>query len=132
MGRTETAKPIAANNALANNVLDTEKRARIFDALSDPTRVRLADLLACRLELSGTELAGELGISLALFCHHSSRMAEAGLLVRRKEGQTTYYSLNRAVLSQSVAPLLCDSADKANSGRANSQRANSHRATNED
>ncbi len=91
-----------------DTAIDSEQRAKVFAALSDPTRVRLADLLACRDELSGTELAGQLGISLALFCHHSSKMSEAGLLSRRKEGQTTYYSLNRAILSQSVEPLLCN------------------------
>src|SRR5688572_29275000 len=85
-GKTATIKPAA---------LGSEQRAKVFAALSDPTRVRLADLLACSDELSGTRLADELGISLALFCHHSSKMAEAGLLTRRKEGQTTYYSLNR-------------------------------------
>lgn len=90
-------------------LMDDEKRAKVFAALSDPTRVRLAGLLACRSERSGTDLAGELGVSLALFCHHSSKMAEAGLITRRKEGQTTYYALNRNALSQSVAPLLCDS-----------------------
>lgn len=97
---TQSAAPVA---------LDVEKRARVFAALSDPTRVRMADLLACRNEMSGTEIAGELGISLALFCHHSSKMAEAGLLIRRKAGQTTYYALNCTGLSQSVAPLLCNS-----------------------
>jgi len=89
------------------SAIDSEGRAKVFAALSDPTRVRLADLLASRGELSGTALAGELGISLALFCHHSSKMAEAGLLVRRKEGQTTYYAINCEILTQSVAPLLC-------------------------
>jgi ArsR family transcriptional regulator len=92
--------------------MDDERRAKVFAALSDPTRVRLADLLACRSERSGTELAGELNISLALFCHHSGKMAEAGLIARRKEGQTTFYALNRDALSQSVAPLLC-STDQA-------------------
>ncbi|MDF2439020.1 MAG: hypothetical protein JWN98_4 [Abditibacteriota bacterium] len=92
-----------------NGAMEVQSRAKVFAALSDPTRVRLADLLACRAEMSGTEIAGELRISLALFCHHSSKMAEAGLLARRKEGQTTYYALNRDALSQSVEPLLCTS-----------------------
>ena len=93
--------------------LNSEKRARVFAALSDPTRVRLADLLSCHDELSGTGLAEELKISLALFCHHTSKMTEAGLLTRRKEGQTTYYSLNREVLAQSVDPLLCKLSEKS-------------------
>ncbi len=78
MGTTAIAK-----TTVLDGVMNSERRAKVFAALCDPTRVRLADLLACRGELSGTELAGELGISLALFSHHAGKMAEAGLLAGR-------------------------------------------------
>lgn len=77
---------------------DGEKRAKIFAALSDPTRLRIVELLSCCSEMSGSEIAHQLGISLALFCHHSKTLAEAGLIHARKEGQTKYNSLNRELL----------------------------------
>lgn len=77
---------------------DIEQRAKIFAALSDPTRLKIVELLANGSELSGSDIAGQLGISLALFCHHSRTLAEAGLLQVRKEGQTKYNSLNRTLL----------------------------------
>jgi DNA-binding transcriptional ArsR family regulator len=84
---------------------DREQRAKIFDALSDPTRLRVVELLNERGELSCSEMAAEIGISLALFSHHFKTLAEAGLIQTRKEGQTKYNSLNRALLSGCFASL---------------------------
>jgi DNA-binding transcriptional ArsR family regulator len=77
---------------------DNEQRAKIFAALSDPTRLRIVEILAEQEELSGSEIANRLGISLALFCHHSRTLAEAGVIQQRREGQTKYNSLNRDLL----------------------------------
>ena len=79
---------------------ETEQRAKIFTALSDPTRLRIVELLAGCDEMSSSEIAERLGISLALFCHHSKTLIEAGLIEKRKVGQTKYNSLNRALLTQ--------------------------------
>lgn len=84
-------------------MLDTEQRAKVFSALSDPTRLRIVELLEKHNEVSGSEIAGELGISLALFCHHSKILAEAGIIQSRKEGQTKYNSLNRSLLADCCA-----------------------------
>lgn len=83
--------------------LETEQRAKIFAALSDPTRLRIVELLTQHSEMSSSEIANRLGISLALFCHHSKTLAEAGLLQIRREGQTKYNSLDRALLTRCVA-----------------------------
>lgn len=85
--------------------LDTESRAKIFAALADPTRLRIVELLAHQSELSGSEIAATLGISLALFCHHSRTLAEVDLLKVRREGQTKYNSLNRALLNECFTSL---------------------------
>ncbi|MGG6294481.1 ArsR/SmtB family transcription factor [Leptolyngbya sp. AN02str] len=79
--------------------ISTEQRARIFAALSDPTRLKIVELLADQGELSGSDIAKQVGISLALFCHHSRTLAEAGLVTIRKEGQTKFSSLNQTALT---------------------------------
>lgn len=95
----------AANNqdqeaitASAMAMEEVEQRAKIFAALADPTRLRIVELLTKHNELSGSEIATRLGISLALFCHHSKTLAEADLIHIRREGQTKYNSLNRELL----------------------------------
>ncbi len=86
--------------------VDNELRTRIFAALSDPTRLRLVELLADCDEMSGSEIADRLGISLALYCHHSKLLAEVGLIKKRKEGQTKYSSLNRELLTSCLKSLM--------------------------
>lgn len=61
-------------------------------------------------ELSGSEIATQLEISLALFCHHSRTLGEAGLLQTRKEGQTKFHTLNRSLLKECFASLFDCSA----------------------
>ncbi|MBE9102059.1 ArsR/SmtB family transcription factor [Vacuolonema iberomarrocanum] len=78
----------------------TEQRAKIFAALADPTRLRIVELLAAEGELSGSQIATQLDISLALFCHHSRTLVEADLLQVRRDGQTKYNSLNQMLLHQ--------------------------------
>ena len=84
---------------------DTEYRAKIFAALSDPTRLRIVELLVESEELSGSEIANQIGISLALFCHHSKTLSEAGVIHIRREGQTKYNSLNRNLLKTCFTSL---------------------------
>lgn len=82
----------------ATLTFDLEKQAKIFAALGDPTRLRMVQLWVKHGEMSGSEVASQAGISLALFCHHSKILVEAGVIQIRKEGQTKYSSLNWEVL----------------------------------
>jgi DNA-binding transcriptional ArsR family regulator len=99
--RKAIAVPLALTTTPEGNA--TEQRAKIFAALADPTRLRIVELLSQKKELSGSEIASQLGISLALFCHHSKTLAEAGLLQTRREGQTKYNSLNAQLLQHCFA-----------------------------
>jgi ArsR family transcriptional regulator len=83
-----------------------EERALVFKAIGDPTRVRIIELLRGQSgEISGTEIAEHVGVSLALLCHHSSVLIEAGLVNKRKEGQTSYWTLNRDALASALGSL---------------------------
>ncbi len=85
---------------------DTDRRAKIFAALGDPTRLRMIEMLTQQKEMSGSEVASQAGISLALFCHHSKILAEAGLIRIRKDGQTKYNSINWQVLRECFQGLI--------------------------
>lgn len=81
----------------------TEHRAKIFAALSDPTRLQIVEMLATQIEMSGSDIANQLSISLSLFCHHSKTLSEAGVIQIRREGQTKYHSLNLTLLKECFA-----------------------------
>lgn len=84
----------------------TEQRAKVFKALSDPTRLRMVEMLSDREEMCGSEIADKLGISLALLCHHWSTLEHAGLITKRKEGQTASISLNHDLLTDCFKTLV--------------------------
>ena len=79
--------------------LNTQDRAKIFNALSDSTRLMIVEQLRAGEEKPSKEIAEALGITLALYCHHSTILVEAGILQKRKQGQSSYYSLQQDVLS---------------------------------
>jgi ArsR family transcriptional regulator, arsenate/arsenite/antimonite-responsive transcriptional repressor len=85
--------------------VDLERRAKVFAALSDPNRLRIVELLREREELCGKEVAEALGISLSLYSHHARALREAGIITRRKSGQTGYCSLDRELLADALGPL---------------------------
>ena len=91
-------QPFAGQSPSLTPSPSLEQRAKIFAALSDPTRLRIVELLVEHTEMSGSDLADRLSISLALFCHHSKILIDCGLVQARKEGQTKYSSLNRQLL----------------------------------
>jgi DNA-binding transcriptional ArsR family regulator len=83
--------------------LDLEARARVFAALSDPTRLRLVELLSSEEELCGTHIAQRAGISMALLSHHWKVLADAGVVVRERRGQRQYCRVDRDVLEAAFA-----------------------------
>jgi DNA-binding transcriptional ArsR family regulator len=66
--------------------------ARRFRVLGDPLRIRLLDLLRDE-ELSVNALAEQLGAGQQNVSKHLALLADAGMLVRRKEGNHVYYAI---------------------------------------
>lgn len=88
------------------SVAAAEQRAAVFKALGEPTRLRIVEFLRRRQdEATGTEVAEHAGISLALLCHHTDALVDSGIVHKRKEGQTSYWRLNREVLAAVVRHL---------------------------
>jgi DNA-binding transcriptional ArsR family regulator len=90
----------------AKNKFSIEQRAKVFKALSDPTRLRMVEMLCDCEEMCGSEIADKLGISLALLCHHWRTLEHAGLITKRKEGVTASISLNQELLADCIRGLV--------------------------
>jgi predicted transcriptional regulator len=63
-------------------------------------------MLTNRDQMCGSEIADTLGISLALLCHHWTTLEHAGLITRKKAGQTVSISLNRQILSDCLKDMV--------------------------
>jgi len=96
---------VVGKKSAASKQISTQQRAKIFKALSDPTRLRMVEMLSNCDQMCGTEIADSLGISLALLCHHWRTLEHAGLIVKKKEGQTASISLNRQLLSDCLSSV---------------------------
>ena len=79
--------------------------ATLFQALSDPTRLRIL-LLLRRMELAVGELAQVLGQSQPGVSKHVKILLDCGLLARRKEGNWVFLSLGEGALVEPVFALL--------------------------
>jgi ArsR family transcriptional regulator, arsenate/arsenite/antimonite-responsive transcriptional repressor len=75
-----------------------ERHAALFQALSDPRRLRILDLLRGG-EQCVCDLQGALDCGQSLLSFHLKTLRDAGLVTVRKEGRWSHYSLAQHVLS---------------------------------
>lgn len=68
--------------------------ARIFKAFCDESRLRILELLRSG-ERCACVLLRDLDISQPTLSHHMKILCESGVVVGRKEGKWTYYSINK-------------------------------------
>jgi len=94
-----------------SGVLDAaaaERLARIFKALSDPTRVRLLSLIAETGEACICDLTEPVGLSQPTVSHHMKQLADAGLVTRTQRGKWAYYAVvedRLRAVAQAVTPV---------------------------
>lgn len=72
---------------------DSVGTARIFKALSDETRIKIAYALYLEEELCVCDVASIVSSSTATASHHLRLLRKFGLAKYRKEGKLVYYSL---------------------------------------
>ena len=84
-----------------------ERVARRFRVLGDATRLSILRLLVARGELSVGEIVDELGMSQANVSKHLRLLLDAGVLARRRDGTSAYYSAVDGSIERLCA-LVCD------------------------
>jgi ArsR family transcriptional regulator, lead/cadmium/zinc/bismuth-responsive transcriptional repressor len=73
---------------------NTLEVSRIFKALADDTRVKIAYSLSLEEELCVCDVANIVGCTVATASHHLRLLRNLGLAAYRKEGKLVYYSLD--------------------------------------
>jgi len=84
-----------------------ERVAQRFRVLGDATRLSILRLLVSRGELSVGQIVDDLGMSQANVSKHLRLLLDAGVLARRRDGTSAYYSVVDATIEQLCA-LVCD------------------------
>lgn len=80
-----------------------DEAAHRFSLLGDPTRLRILHALMEERELAVGEIARRVGTSRFNVSAHLTRLAEAGIVARRRERTAIYYRTNDENL-----PRICD------------------------
>ncbi len=71
----------------------------LFQALSDPTRRKILDMLK-KKDLTAGEIADAFNISKPSISHHLDILKRANLVVAEKQGQFITYSINTTELDE--------------------------------
>ena len=82
---------------------------QLFRLLGEPTRLRIALLLANAGEMHGRELEGRLGLSEPGVSNHLRLLRLAGLVEFRQEGKRHYHRLTSPVMAN-LLRLPCERA----------------------
>ncbi|HQI17085.1 MAG TPA: metalloregulator ArsR/SmtB family transcription factor [Bacillota bacterium] len=72
---------------------DYNANARIIKALSDPSRLKIVDILSCGGKCA-CEILEHFDLTQPTLSHHMKVLMECGIVECRKEGLWNYYSLN--------------------------------------
>jgi ArsR family transcriptional regulator, lead/cadmium/zinc/bismuth-responsive transcriptional repressor len=91
------------NNVMTKlNDVKTIDVAKIFKALSDETRIKIAYALSIEEELCVCDVAQIVEATTATTSHHLRLLKKLGIATYRKEGKLVYYSLDDSHVKQLV------------------------------
>jgi DNA-binding transcriptional ArsR family regulator len=111
--RCKEAHMKSKGSALSDEMIDLV--ARRFRLLGEPARLRLLQILE-NGERTVNDLAAALGSNQANVSRHLTALHEAGLLRRRPEGTSVYYSISDPLVFK-LCDLVCNSARKHARGK---------------
>lgn len=86
---------------------DTWSVAKIFKALADDTRVRVAYVLSLEDELCVCDVAHIVGCTMATASHHLRLLRNLGLAKYRKDGKLVFYSLDDDHVKRLIQLAFC-------------------------
>ena len=78
--------------------------SKMLKAISDPKRLRIVDMLSCG-ELCACVILESFRITQPTLSHDMKVLTEAGIVLDRREGKNTFYSLNRPALDLMLTTL---------------------------
>ena len=82
-----------------------ETNARILKALSDPSRLKIIDMLSCG-EKCACDILEDFDFTQPTLSHHMKVLMDSGLVNCRKDGLWSYYSLDNTKANKLVLKLM--------------------------
>ena len=80
--------------------IDFTGNTAFFKALGDENRLKIINMLSCGEEICACEILLELEITQPTLSHHMKILCDCSMVIPRKAGKWTYYSLNKATVKE--------------------------------
>lgn len=106
--------------------LSYEENSKIIKALSDPSRLKIIDILSCG-EKCACDILNHFDFTQPTLSHHMKVLMECGIVRCRKDGLWSYYTLNIDDCNKLIIFLtnlitdtkdcICNDKDKCNCNR---------------
>ena len=74
--------------------IDEKRTAKVFKAFCDENRIRILDMLSTG-EKCACRLLEEIDVTQPILSHHMKILCDSGIVVGRKEGKWTHYSISQ-------------------------------------
>lgn len=74
--------------------IDEKRTATVFKAFCDENRIRILDMLSTG-EKCACRLLEEIDVTQPTLSHHMKILCDSGIVVGRKEGKWTHYSISQ-------------------------------------
>ncbi|MDD6644694.1 MAG: metalloregulator ArsR/SmtB family transcription factor [Oscillospiraceae bacterium] len=74
--------------------MDEKRTATVFKAFCDENRIRILDMLSTG-EKCACRLLEEIDVTQPTLSHHMKILCDSGIVVGRKEGKWTHYSISQ-------------------------------------
>ena len=88
-----------------------EEKACIFKVFSDTNRLQILDMLSCG-EMCACEILEKFNITQPTLSHHMKVLLDNNLVIARKQGNWTHYTLNKTKMNEIVEFVNNISNDK--------------------
>lgn len=87
-----------SNNVALPNA-EVERRARIFQALGNETRLKILKLLSSG-DMRVSDIVESIAGAASTVAHHLRTLEDAGLVTSRRDGRSTYYAVQKEELAK--------------------------------
>lgn len=88
--------------AMSNQAVETKPYSLLFQALANPTRMKILHALQGRESMTVTQIGDDLGLEQTNVSHNLRCLAFCGLVRVERQGKSRIYSLNK----ETVLPML--------------------------
>ena len=97
---------VPMSTATASKKVDLQAQADAFKALSEPTRLRILQLLpptpSCQEVYNVSELSEELGVPQPTVSHHLKILFQAGVIKSEKMCRDVYYWVDKKAVEETM------------------------------